>query len=73
MPLFEFRCRTCTKDVELLIRSSEAPVCPECGSRELNKLLSAAAAPVSQNGSLPISGACPPSDAPPCSPHCCRL
>ena len=40
MPLFEYRCQTCTKDVELLIRSDEQPVCPDCGSQDLDKLLS---------------------------------
>ena len=73
MPLFEYRCHSCTKDVELLIRSEERPVCPACGSHHLDKLLSAAAAPASNGQALPIAGGCPPSDAPPCSPHCCRL
>ena len=38
---------------------------------ELEKLISAHAAHV--GGGLSMTSACPPSDAPPCSPTCCRL
>jgi putative FmdB family regulatory protein len=71
MPLFEFRCSTCERDFEVLIRSGEKPECPECGEKSLEKLLSETAAPVVGQG-LPIASSCPPGNAP-CSPHCCRL
>jgi putative FmdB family regulatory protein len=73
MPLFEYRCMSCEKDFELLVRRSEEPQCPECGADSLEKLLSAAAAPV-MNGhaSLPLAPSCPPGNQP-CSPTCCRL
>lgn len=73
MPLFEFRCPRCDHRHELLIRGDEAAVCPVCGSAEQEKLFSAPAAPVVRNGRLPIASACPPADAPPCGPGCCRL
>lgn len=68
MPLYEFHCRQCDHDVEVLVRSSEQPACPQCGSSKLEKLLSVPAAPTIQSGSLPISG---PSDAGGCGrPQC---
>jgi len=40
MPLFEYRCRNCNSQCELLIRGSAVPVCPSCGSSSLDKMLS---------------------------------
>ena len=40
MPLFEYRCRNCDSQCELLIRGSALPACPSCGSTSLEKLLS---------------------------------
>lgn len=58
MPLYEYTCRKCKRDFELLIRSDEAAQCPECGSRKLEKLLSVPAAHVGSGaGALPICGA----------------
>lgn len=74
MPLFEYRCPTCDKEFELLVRNQDVPACPDCGTDQLEKLLSVAAAPGSSHRALlPIAGGCPPSDAPPCGPGCCRL
>lgn len=71
MPLFEYRCRDCRQHAEILVRNGERPICPDCGSNRLDKLLSAA------NGrtvnSLPVTSPCPPPDSPPCGPGCCRL
>ena len=39
MPLFEYRCETCSHVVEILVRNGEQPACPECGSVELEKQL----------------------------------
>jgi putative FmdB family regulatory protein len=40
MPLFEYRCRSCQSEFELLIRGGAAPVCPSCGGTDLEKVLS---------------------------------
>jgi putative FmdB family regulatory protein len=40
MPLYSYHCGKCDKDVELLISSSETPVCPDCGSKKLERLVS---------------------------------
>ena len=74
MPIFEYRCGNCSTEFETLVRNSETPECPECeNSDQLEKLLSAPNGHVAGVNSLPITGGCPPSDEPPCSPTCCRL
>ena len=40
MPLFDFKCMSCGKQMELLVRSpDEQPVC-ECGSTSLERVFS---------------------------------
>jgi putative FmdB family regulatory protein len=43
MPLYDFRCRECGAVAEVLVRNVENLdiKCPECGARDLEKLLSA--------------------------------
>lgn len=74
MPIFEYECNDCHKQVEVLVRGSETPECPACESKSLRKLLSVVATPA-VNGSTrssPAGGRCDTS-LPPCSPTCCRL
>ncbi|MFO1063596.1 MAG: zinc ribbon domain-containing protein [Pirellulales bacterium] len=60
MPLYEYQCRDCHNQTELLIRSStEQPVCPKCASKKMDKLLSVSAAPVISSGSLPVCSPAP--------------
>jgi putative FmdB family regulatory protein len=40
MPLYGFNCAKCDADVELLIGFSETPICPTCGSKKLQRLMS---------------------------------
>ena len=41
MPLYDYDCRTCGHEFEVLIRpGSETPKCTSCGSEELERLLS---------------------------------
>jgi putative FmdB family regulatory protein len=72
MPIFEYQCNQCEHEFETLILGSQTAECPSCGTDKLTKLFSVPAAPVMKGGSLPMSS-CPPADAPPCSPSCCRL
>jgi putative FmdB family regulatory protein len=39
MPLFDFNCRSCKHSFEALVLK-RAPKCPQCGSEDLEKLLS---------------------------------
>lgn len=73
MPLFEYRCERCRAEFELLVRNGEPVHCPHCGSGDPRKLLSAPSVLPAKRPSLPIAAHCPPSDAPPCGPGCCRL
>lgn len=42
MPTYEFRCRDCGEEFELLLPMSheEMPLCPECNSENVEKLIS---------------------------------
>lgn len=40
MPLFDFHCKQCDLDFEELVRGSATPVCPECGSSQVEKRVS---------------------------------
>jgi len=43
MPFYEYQCRACGAQVEVLQKISDAPLkkCPECGRNQLAKLVSA--------------------------------
>jgi putative FmdB family regulatory protein len=45
MPLYDFHCQQCARVSELLISGSAQPVCPECGSSAMEKLISVPAGP----------------------------
>lgn len=40
MPIYEYRCRECSHEFELLVRGSMTPACAACGSAELDRLIS---------------------------------
>jgi putative FmdB family regulatory protein len=40
MPIFEYSCKACHNQFEKLVRGTSVPSCPECGSEDLEKLLS---------------------------------
>src|SRR5262245_28753892 len=40
MPIFEFRCRSCGAEFEVLVRGAEAPACPACHSMGIERILS---------------------------------
>ncbi|WP_437192010.1 FmdB family zinc ribbon protein [Planctomicrobium sp. SH527] len=75
MPVFDFRCEDCGAISEVFVRGGQAPVCEQCQSERLEKMMSAPAGHVAGGArSLPVmGGSCPPMGAPPCNPHCCRL
>jgi putative FmdB family regulatory protein len=56
MPLYEYACKACDREFEVLVRSHEMPGCPSCGSTDLERLLSVFAAHT--------DGASPAADAP---------
>jgi putative FmdB family regulatory protein len=41
MPLYEFRCRACSRIFEVLVRGSAKPsTCPACNATDLEQLIS---------------------------------
>ena len=41
MPIYEYTCRDCRSEFELLVPSSaHKPACPDCGSKKLEKKFS---------------------------------
>jgi putative FmdB family regulatory protein len=52
MPLFDFHCKQCDLDFEELVRGSVTPVCPECGSGNVEKRVSLPAQPGKTAGLL---------------------
>lgn len=44
MPIYEFRCSTCSHEFERLVFKSDEPVeCPKCKGKEVSRLMSACA------------------------------
>jgi putative FmdB family regulatory protein len=60
MPLYEFRCQSCQKEFEELIRNDEAARCPYCASQKVEKIFSVTARPTQsgarESTSLPLGG-----------------
>ncbi len=57
MPIYEFTCKSCNEQFEVLVRNNEQPSCPRCGTDQLERLLSTIAAHSAGN-QLPV---CEPS------------
>ncbi|TCO72417.1 FmdB family zinc ribbon protein [Rhodovulum euryhalinum] len=46
MPIYAYRCGACGAECEQFVRGDDAPpVCPDCGSADLQRLLSRLARP----------------------------
>lgn len=54
MPIYEFHCKKCQHDSELIVSSSnwKGTKCPHCGSESLDKKLSVFAAKSENNGGM---------------------
>jgi putative FmdB family regulatory protein len=40
MPIFEYACRSCGEQFEMLVRAGTQPACPKCAGTDLEKRLS---------------------------------
>ena len=71
MPVYDFRCGECgnVSEVSLRSESSEVPPCPNCGSSNLERLISASYAITGRDKSpgTTCCGRTERCDAPPCS------
>ena len=43
MPLYSYQCTACQAEFEMLVRSSDTPACPQCGSDKLERMIGALA------------------------------
>ena len=71
MPIYDYKCQDCGKVSELFLRSadSEDIKCPDCGSKNLEKLISASYM-IRMNASMPGTTCCGRTEqceTPPCS------
>ena len=53
MPIYGYDCNACGHEFETLVRSSDTPACPSCGSTDLTKQLSLIASPAKGGSDLP--------------------
>jgi len=53
MPIYEYQCRDCGQRFEYLVRGDDLPECPTCGGKNLEKQISAPAAPQVTQGRSP--------------------
>jgi putative FmdB family regulatory protein len=60
MPIFEYLCKDCGKNFELLVRGSTVIACPSCDGKKLEKQLSVFAAASGGGGvsrsEMPVAG-----------------
>ena len=54
MPLYEYTCKDCHDEFELLVRSHEPSACPQCGGSQLQKQFSVVAAHRGTSRQLPF-------------------
>lgn len=40
MPLYAYNCQNCDAQFELLVRGSDVPACPSCGSEKIQQQVS---------------------------------
>ena len=70
MPIYEYACPACADEFEVLVRGSEQPACPNCGSKKIERQLSVPAAHVSAGSrNLPV---CQADSGPSCGQGFCR-
>jgi putative FmdB family regulatory protein len=60
MPIFEYDCKECDRQFEVLVRAQEVPECPSCHGHQLERRLSTFAAHTAGAPStgMPSMGAC---------------
>lgn len=54
MPIYEYQCRDCKQEFELLVRSDTRLACPACSSTQLDKQLSVFATADSTPAAMPF-------------------
>ena len=70
MPLYEYACKKCDHDFEMLVFNGEEVACPKCQTRQVERRLSVPARPRAETASQPAG--CD-SRQPPCGAACRRF
>ncbi|MCX7819934.1 MAG: zinc ribbon domain-containing protein [Kiritimatiellae bacterium] len=72
MPLYEYKCRKCGAEAELLVRESDPrPRCPKCGSSALMRQYSTFTAAVRTGSPSGCAGGACPLPSSPCASGGC--
>ncbi len=73
MPIYEYTCKKCGSDFEILVRGEEKPKCPSCNSGSLEKRMSVPATPATSSSDP--CGECPGAAMghPPCGMGGCGM
>ncbi len=61
MPIYEFKCKECGHEFELIMRASankEEVTCPKCHAKNPERLMSAFSAGTSSSGGFSASSSC---------------
>lgn len=63
MPVYDYQCRKCTREFDVFHRGKEVAedvVCPSCGSKEANRLMSVPGKPAGAGSAdpFPSGGGC---------------
>ncbi|MCS7337124.1 MAG: zinc ribbon domain-containing protein [Verrucomicrobiae bacterium] len=74
MPIYEFECKKCGHECELLVRSTDwhGAKCPKCGSGSLTKKFSLFASKVAGNPASSSSSGCSSARCSSCRGRRCR-
>ena len=74
MPIYEYVCKDCRKEFEMLLRGGEKPFCPGCQGFNLEKKFSAfavgGATPEGCDNCQATDGPCGPCSTPEGRAHC---
>ena len=57
MPIYEYTCRGCGKQFEILVRKADTPACPACAGHDLEKMLSGVAIKSGSTHALALAAA----------------
>ena len=55
MPLYDYHCKACDAEFELLVRASTEPACPHCGAIDLERAVSRIA-PAGRSAGIKAAG-----------------
>jgi len=56
VPLYEYVCRACDRDFELLVRTGDTPTCPACATADVARIMSAASVGRGREAAAPAGG-----------------